>query len=166
VSFLAELKRRRVVRIAIVYGAVAFALLQAADILAPALRLPQWTMTLVVLLLGLGLPIALVIAWAFELTPDGVQRTAARAATAPPTPDPAERWISARTIALAALLLALGVAAGWLIKPGSGAPRWLMARSHTRYCRSRTSVRRRTSISRTACRTHCAASWLRSMAWW
>jgi TolB-like protein len=122
VSFLAELKRRRVVRVAIVYGAVAFAVLQAADILVPALRLPRGTMTLLVLLLALGLPVALVLAWAFELTPAGVQRTAVTTDKPPAaTAGSAERWVSARTIAVAALLLVLGAAAGWLIKPGGGA---------------------------------------------
>jgi TolB-like protein/Flp pilus assembly protein TadD len=71
-----ELKRRRVFRVAVVYGAVAFVVAQAADIAFPALQLPPWTITLVVVLAVLGFPIALVLAWAFEVTPDGVVRTA------------------------------------------------------------------------------------------
>ena len=121
-SFLGELKRRRVVRVAIVYGAVAFAVLQAADILVPALRLPPWTMTLVVLLLALGLPVALVISWAFQLTPDGIQRTTETAATADvtvATSHATERWLTVRTVILAGTLLLAGVAAGWLIRPDS-----------------------------------------------
>jgi adenylate cyclase len=80
-----ELKRRRVFRVAVVYGAVAFVVVQAADIAFPALQLPDWTVTLVVVLALLGLPIALVLAWAFEMTPAGVVRTAVAdaAATAP-----------------------------------------------------------------------------------
>jgi TolB-like protein/Flp pilus assembly protein TadD len=71
-----ELKRRRVFRVAVVYGAVAFVVAQAADIAFPALQLPAWTITLVVALAIVGFPIALVLAWAFEVTPDGVVRTA------------------------------------------------------------------------------------------
>jgi TolB-like protein/Flp pilus assembly protein TadD len=71
-----ELKRRRVFRVAAVYGAVAFVVAQAADIAFPALQLPLWTVTLVVVLAVLGFPIVLVLAWAFEVTPDGVVRTA------------------------------------------------------------------------------------------
>jgi TolB-like protein/Flp pilus assembly protein TadD len=71
-----ELKRRRVFRVALVYGAVAFVVAQVADIAFPALQLPPWTITLVVVLAVLGFPIALVLAWAFEVTPDGVVRTA------------------------------------------------------------------------------------------
>ena len=72
----AELKRRRVFRVMAVYGAVAFGVLQVADIAFPALGLPEWTITLVLVLTLLGFPIAIVLAWAFETTPEGVKRTA------------------------------------------------------------------------------------------
>ena len=71
----AELKRRRVFRVAAVYGAVAFVVLQVADIMVPALALPEALTRAVALILILGFPIALVIAWAFELTPEGMKRT-------------------------------------------------------------------------------------------
>jgi TolB-like protein len=71
---LSELRRRKVFRVAAVYAAVAFVVWQAADIAFPALRLPEWTLTLVVVLAILGFPVALVLAWAFEVTPDGVVR--------------------------------------------------------------------------------------------
>jgi TolB-like protein/Tfp pilus assembly protein PilF len=73
--FLAELKRRRVVRVALVYCAAAFVLLQVADILVPALQLPAWSMTLIVVLLALGFVIALVLSWVVDLTPDGIEVT-------------------------------------------------------------------------------------------
>jgi TolB-like protein len=73
--FFAELKRRKVFRVAAVYGAVAFVVLQVADILVPALRLPETFTTGIALLSILGFPIALVLAWAFESTPSGIQRT-------------------------------------------------------------------------------------------
>jgi TolB-like protein/Flp pilus assembly protein TadD len=72
-SFLAELKRRKVYRVAIVYAAVAFVIWQGAEIAVPALRLPEWALTLVVLLTIAGFPIAVVLAWAFDITPAGVK---------------------------------------------------------------------------------------------
>jgi TolB-like protein/Tfp pilus assembly protein PilF len=72
----AELKRRRVFRVMAVYGAVAFVILQVADIALPGLGLPDWTITLLLAFTLLGLPIAIVLAWAFETTPEGVKRTA------------------------------------------------------------------------------------------
>ena len=73
--FLAELKRRRVFRVMAVYGAVAFVILQVADIALPGLGLPEWTITLILALTILGFPIAIVLAWAFDMTPEGMQRT-------------------------------------------------------------------------------------------
>jgi TolB-like protein/tetratricopeptide (TPR) repeat protein len=73
--FFAELKRRRVFRVMAVYGAVAFVVLQLADIALPGLGLPDWTMNLILLLALLGFPFAVVLAWAFEVTPEGVRRT-------------------------------------------------------------------------------------------
>lgn len=58
-----------------VYGVVAFAVLQVADIAFPLLGLPDWTVTFVLALSLLGFPIAIVLAWAFEVTPEGVRRT-------------------------------------------------------------------------------------------
>lgn len=72
---LADLKRRQVFKIAAVYGAVGFAVVQAADVFVPALRLPAVITTGLALVVILGFPFALVVAWAFELTPDGVKRT-------------------------------------------------------------------------------------------
>jgi len=71
---LAELKRRRVYRVAVVYAVVAFVIWQAAEIAFPALNLPGWTLTFVVVATLLGFPIALVLAWAFDITPEGVKR--------------------------------------------------------------------------------------------
>ncbi len=99
----AELKRRKVFRVAAVYGAVAFVVLQVADILVPALNLPETFTTGVALLSMLGFPIALVLAWAFETTPSGIQRTDPAATgeiEAIVAQPPARRWPSA--------LLALG----------------------------------------------------------
>jgi TolB-like protein/Tfp pilus assembly protein PilF len=74
-SFFQELKRRNVFRVAIVYVVVSWLLMQIGDVMFPALRLPDWTPTLLVAFLILGFPLVVVFAWAFELTPDGVTRT-------------------------------------------------------------------------------------------
>jgi len=74
-KFFAELKRRNVYKVAIAYGVVAWLLMQVASQIFPFFEIPNWAVRLVVLLLVIGLPIALVLAWAFELTPEGLKRT-------------------------------------------------------------------------------------------
>ncbi len=74
-SLARELKRRKVYRVALVYAAVAFVIVETGSLVFPALLLPNWTYTLVVVLAILGFPIALVLAWALEVTPEGVRRT-------------------------------------------------------------------------------------------
>jgi TolB-like protein/tetratricopeptide (TPR) repeat protein len=76
-AFLAELKRRHVFRIAGVYAAVAFVVIQVADLLLRGLGIPDWAFSLIVVIAILGAPVALVLAWAYDLTPQGVVRTAA-----------------------------------------------------------------------------------------
>ncbi len=73
--FLAELKRRKVFKVAAVYGVVAFVVVQVADFLFPALLLPDAMFRGFVVVLLLGFPIAIVLAWAFETTPEGIKRT-------------------------------------------------------------------------------------------
>jgi len=73
--FLAELKRRKVYRVALVYAGVGWALLEAADVVLPRLALPDWTVNLVLALVLLGFPLALVFAWIFDFSPEGFVRT-------------------------------------------------------------------------------------------
>ena len=75
-SLFAELKRRNVFRVGGAYAVVAWLLIEISDTIFPRLGLPEWTVTFVIVLLLLGFPVALVMAWAFELTPDGIKRTA------------------------------------------------------------------------------------------
>jgi len=74
-SLFSELKRRNVFRVAMLYGIVAWLILQVSDVAMPALGLPEWGVTLVLYFLAIGFPIAVIFAWAFELTPDGLKRT-------------------------------------------------------------------------------------------
>jgi hypothetical protein len=73
-GLLVELKRRKVFRVAITYVVVAWVLLQIGDIVFDFLEIPNWAGKLLLVLLVLGLPAALVLAWAFELTPQGLRR--------------------------------------------------------------------------------------------
>src|SRR5512140_577884 len=75
-KFFTELKRRNVYKVAIAYAVVAWLLIQVATQVFPFFEIPNWTVRLVVLLLIIGFPIALIIAWAFEATPEGIKRTA------------------------------------------------------------------------------------------
>ncbi len=74
-SFLKELKRRHVWHVAAVYVVVALAVIAAASDIPPRLLLPDWTVTLVIVLAILGLPLALVLAWAYDITREGIVRT-------------------------------------------------------------------------------------------
>jgi len=73
-SFVEELKRRNVIKVAIAYVVVAWLLLQVADVVLPTFESPEWVMQAFTFLLILSFPLALLFAWAFELTPDGVKR--------------------------------------------------------------------------------------------
>lgn len=85
------------------YGLVAFVVVQVADIAFPALRLPDWTLTLVVALAIIGFPLALVLAWAYDMTPEGVMRTGSAPAADSMSavlvpPNEAERKVSASRV--------------------------------------------------------------------
>lgn len=118
-----ELKRRRVLRVVGAYLVAGFVLLQVADLVVEPLGLPDWTMTLVIVLLALGLVLTAVLAWAFELTPEGPRRATpapgeVRATTADPGPTarrPAVAWLAG------GLLVALVTGAGyWAARGGDG----------------------------------------------
>jgi len=74
-NFFAELKRRNVYKVAVAYAIVGWLLVQIATQVFPFLEIPTWVVRLVIVLVAAGFPIALFIAWAFELTPEGIKRT-------------------------------------------------------------------------------------------
>ena len=121
--FFAELKRRRVFRIAAVYGGSAFVVLQVADVVAEGLNLSPGVLQAVTLLILAGFPIALALAWAFEVTPEGVRRTD------PATPadldaivaEPrGQRWPAGVLGLLGGI--AIATAGWWALGPRSGVP--------------------------------------------
>src|SRR5215467_15728384 len=96
-----ELKRRKVFRIGVTYLVVGWLLIQVASTVAPQLNLPEWAPRLITFVIMLGFPVALVLAWAFDVTPEGVKVDAAPAG-------------NKRIIALAVVLAALAI--GWYWK--------------------------------------------------
>ena len=74
-KFFAELQRRNVYRVAVAYGVVSWLLIQIATQVFPFFDIPNWTIRMVVIVLVLGFPVAAVLAWAFEFTPEGLVRT-------------------------------------------------------------------------------------------
>ena len=74
-NFFAELKRRNVYKVAVAYAVVGWLVIQVSSTVLPTFHAPEWVVQTLVVLVALGFPIALVIAWAFELTPEGLKRT-------------------------------------------------------------------------------------------
>lgn len=72
-QLIQELRRRNVIRVAIAYAISAWLLIQISDTVFPILNLPEWSVTLVTVLILIGFPVALIFAWAFELTPEGIK---------------------------------------------------------------------------------------------
>jgi TolB-like protein/Tfp pilus assembly protein PilF len=92
-SFFAELKRRNVYKVAVAYAIVGWLLVQIATQVFPFLEIPNWVVRLVIALVAVGFPIALVIAWAFETTPEGIKRTEVADAMPSATGQKKHAWI-------------------------------------------------------------------------
>src|SRR2546429_4642726 len=107
-TFLTELKRRKVYRVAVAYAIVAWLLIQAASILFPTFEAPPWVMKVFVTAVILGFPVGLILAWAFDLTPEGIRREEEVAPKESKTPKPRSKWtaIIIGAAVLAAALLA------------------------------------------------------------
>lgn len=104
-NFFAELKRRNVYKVAVAYAVVGWLLVQVATQVFPFFEIPNWAVRLVVLAIVIGFPIALVIAWAFELTPEGLKRTE-DADAAPRSPRKSYAWIY---VVIVGALLSIGL---------------------------------------------------------
>ena len=74
-QFFGELRRRNVYKVAVAYAVVGWLLIQVATQVFPFLEIPNWAIRLIILAIAIGFPVALIIAWAFELTPEGIRRT-------------------------------------------------------------------------------------------
>ena len=100
-SLYSELQRRKVFRVAAAYLVVGWLLIQVAATVLPQFDVPVWAARMVTLLVALGFPVALVLAWAFDVTPEGVKMDASRAG-------------SKRVFAIAAVLVAFAL--GWFFR--------------------------------------------------
>jgi len=107
-ALFSELKRRRVGKVAIGYGAVAWMVTEASSVVMPALRLPEWTVTFVVVFLMVGFPVAMIMAWVFDVGPQGIKRTA------PLRDETASMQVRLR-VAYAAVVLLLMAGLGYLL---------------------------------------------------
>ncbi|NNF26929.1 MAG: SUMF1/EgtB/PvdO family nonheme iron enzyme [Gemmatimonadetes bacterium] len=118
-SFWDELKRRKVVRVVTAYAVVAWVVVEVVTAVEEPLGLPSWTDTFVIVLLGVGFLVAAILAWAFDVTPDGVRRTAPAGDGTPISPTPMGRYA---VTALGAGLF--GAATVWFFTRDSDT-RWL-----------------------------------------
>jgi adenylate cyclase len=96
---LAELRRRRVFRVILVYAVAGWLVIQVAATVLPGLHLPDWSVTLVIVLVVLGFPIAFAMAWMFDAGPRGIERTPPVAVPAPDAPAPVIAPMSAAVLA-------------------------------------------------------------------
>ena len=113
-----ELKRRNVYKVAVAYAVVGWLLIQVATQVFPFLDIPNWAIRFVIFVTALGFPVALIIAWAFELTPEGIKRT--EAADAARQHSPGGVWIGVVVVAAA---LSLGLFLLGRYTAGGGTPR-------------------------------------------
>ena len=74
-QFWQDLKRRKVIKVIAMYAATAFIIMEAGEIMLPRLGLPDWTVTFIIILLIVGFPIAIILSWIFDVTPEGIKRT-------------------------------------------------------------------------------------------
>jgi TolB-like protein len=114
-GFVAELRRRGVLRAALAYAVAAFAILQVAEPVLHGLRLPDWMLTAVVIALGVGFPVTIVVSWAFDLTLRGFERAAPSVGR--DLPAHASRWpLFAMTLAG----VVLGAVGSWFVLRNEG----------------------------------------------
>ena len=85
-SVFEELKRRKVFRVISTYAVVAWVIMQIGEVVFPALRLPDWVLTAVVVILLIGFPIVAIVAWIFDRTPDGIVITPSNSETSTDRP--------------------------------------------------------------------------------
>ena len=84
-SLIDELKRRKVFRVTSTYAVVAWVIMQIGEVVFPALRLPEWVLSTVVILLLIGFPIVIIFAWIFDATPEGIKVTKSRSSQNDPS---------------------------------------------------------------------------------
>lgn len=108
-QFWQELKRRNVVRVITVYAGAAFVIIELINNITEPLRLPEWTPTLVIVLLAIGFPIVIIFSWIFDLTPEGIEKTRPIEEQLPTkNPSASISWKIATYVSLVIILILLG----------------------------------------------------------
>ena len=110
-QFWQELKRRKVFRVLAMYATTAFVLLELVDIITPALYLPSWIPTLIIVLLVIGFPFAVIFSWIFDITPEGVKKTESIevAKEQEPPSVPVKRRLKVSDVVIAVLIVVVGI---------------------------------------------------------
>ena len=110
-QFWSELKRRKVFRVIAMYAATAFIIMEAGDIMLPRLGLPDWTVTFIIVLLIIGFPIAIILSWIFDITPEGVKKTESIEVVKEQEPPsaPAKRRQKASDVIIVVLIVVVGI---------------------------------------------------------
>ncbi len=117
-AFIAELRQRRVFRVAAFYGGIAFVIFQIIDSIFEPLHIPEWVGSLLIVILLVGFPIAIALAWAFDITEQGIVRAKGRTAHAKRKAVP---LIGNRALAIIAAVAIVVAGWGWLREPGGTA---------------------------------------------
>jgi len=106
-QFWQELKRRKVIKVIMMYAATAFIIMEAGDIMLPRLGLPDWTVTFIIILLIVGFPITIILSWIFDVTPEGVKKTepVQLVKKTESTPDPVKRGLRISNGVIALLIV-------------------------------------------------------------
>ena len=154
-SIFTELKRRNVIRVALLYGLAAWIILQVAGLLFGLLELPNWAGKLVLGLLLLGFPLVLLFSWIYELTPDGIRRES-QIDRSEAAAGPGVRKLNIAIVALLVLTIAI-VAIDRLLPDGRRFPRRKPQRIPHRYHRRLQAARRRPPPRDRA--SPCCRSW-------
>jgi len=111
IQFWQELKRRKVIKVIAMYAGTAFIILEVVDIVLPRLGLPDWTVTLVIVLLAVGFPITIILSWIFDVTPEGMKKTESieEVSEQEPPPSPIKKELKTTDIIIAVLFVAVCV---------------------------------------------------------
>lgn len=119
--FFEELKKRNVYRVATVYAIAGWLIIQVADVIFPYFGLPEWMVTAIIIITLLGFPIAVVLAWIFEMSPNGMVRTGSKQATDNPFPERKKKPLTSAVAIVILLLILAGqfVYFSFLRKPGN-----------------------------------------------
>ena len=116
-NFWQELKRRKVVRVITVYAAAAFVILELVSIIIEPLRLPEWTLAMVIVLLAIGFIIAVILSWIYDVTPEGIEKTRLSKETKEVVPETRIRILNWKIATYTSLVIIIGLILAHIFRP-------------------------------------------------